>query len=174
MFWTCKAKIFRNPRQCNTLDSGQIIIFPPPRFPWNSRACPFQNATFWGGFRYNLTRLDGTLASKQGRPPETVRLMLPWLKDTPGKTDPGRKLPVFFGVRSFAVADDLCDQSSDFRIFVDKKYDTTTQHNKKTQRKKQTNKTNQTNKTKPQTKQSKQTNTQTLFGKKASQPQNNT
>jgi len=65
------------------------------------------------------------------------------------------------------VADRLWD-------FVDKKYDTTTQHNKKTQRKKQTNKTNQTNKTKPQTKQSKQTNTQTLFGKKASQPQNNT
>ena len=28
--------------------SGQIIVFHQPRFPWNSRGCPFLNASFWG------------------------------------------------------------------------------------------------------------------------------
>ena len=28
--------------------SGQIIIFHPPGFPWNSRGFPLQTATFWG------------------------------------------------------------------------------------------------------------------------------
>ena len=31
-----------------TLLSGQIPIFHQPRFFWNSRWFPFQNATFWG------------------------------------------------------------------------------------------------------------------------------
>ena len=29
-------------------DSGQLIIFHQPRFPWNSRGFPFLNATFFG------------------------------------------------------------------------------------------------------------------------------
>ena len=155
MFWTCKAKIFRNPRQCNTLDSGQIIIFPPPRFPWNSRACPFQNATFWGGFRSCEVATiwpsqDGTLASKQGRPPETVRLMLPWLKDTPGKTDPGRKLPYFlvWGPSQLLMICAINHQTLGFLLIrnMTQQHNTTKRHKERSKQTKPTKQTKQNHK----------------------------
>ena len=42
--------------------SGQIIIFHQPRFPWNSRGFPFQNATFLG----EIGRVNDLLWSSQG------------------------------------------------------------------------------------------------------------